>query len=165
MKLNEITETQPEMVMLVGLPGSGKSTYIAQLKKHKNYVVISTDDILEQIAKDSGISYSDAFNSYYKESEKKMFIHLRQAINKKQNIIIDQTNMTVGSRSRKLGLVPNSYTKIAVVFSVDSAELQRRLDNREKETGKRIPSSVIKSMREAYQEPTKSEGFAEIIKV
>lgn len=167
MLLNEITSSdQPEIMVLVGLPGSGKSTFIKQLKSEKKYVVVSTDDIFEQLAKDAGVNYTQAFNTFpYKEVEREMFSSLNKALSRRDNIIVDQTNMTVKSRNRKLSMVPTGYKKIAVVFSVDEAELQRRLVAREKTEGKSIPKSVISSMKSSYQAPTKSEGFDEIIHV
>ena len=41
----------PELIMLVGLPGSGKSTYAAQYKV-KGYHVHSSDDIREELFSD-----------------------------------------------------------------------------------------------------------------
>lgn len=35
----------------------------------------------------------------------------------------------------------------------------------EKETGKHIPVDVMEKMRKDYEEPTKAEGFDEVIKV
>ena len=44
----------PELLMLCGIPTSGKSTYVERLKKisyWKNAVVLSTDNYIEQEAK------------------------------------------------------------------------------------------------------------------
>ena len=167
MLLNEVASTNtPEIIILVGLPGSGKSTYIKQLKSKKNYVVVSTDDIFDRFAADAGINYNQAFKILpYKEAEREMFDSLRAAVTQKKSIIVDQTNTTIKSRARKLGAVTKGYKKIAVVFSVDEKELQRRLDQREKEIGKSIPKDVIQSMKTSFQPPSKAEGFDEIIKV
>jgi len=40
----------PELIMLCGIPTSGKSTF-SKDKKYKDYVRISSDDILDEIAK------------------------------------------------------------------------------------------------------------------
>ena len=170
--LNDITPPPAAMIMLIGPPGSGKSTYIAGLIAVKNLLsnnnyqvaVISTDDIFEEMAKDTGITYSEAFGKFsYKEVEREMFNRLDRAIKENQNIIIDQTNMTVKSRARKLQKFPSNYSKEAVVFSVDRTELDRRLKQRETETGKSIPKHVVDSMLASYQEPTMDEGFNKII--
>jgi predicted kinase len=167
MRLNEIVEnTTLDFIVLVGLPGSGKSTYITQLQKRKSYVVISTDDIFEELAAEVGVNYTVAFKTFpYKDVEREMFVRLKQALSQKKNIIVDQTNMTTKSRARKLSLVPPSYKKVAVVFEVDPDELERRLSKRKDETGKSIPKNVVDSMRVSYQRPSKTEGFDELIDV
>lgn len=167
MLLSEVAGgTQPEIIILVGLPGSGKSTYIKQLQHKRDYVVLSTDDIFDRFASDAGISYNQAFKTLpYKDAEREMFSDLREALSQKKNIIVDQTNMTIKSRARKLSAVPKGYKKTAVVFSVDDKELQRRLDQREREIGKSIPADVIKTMKASFQPPSQAEGFDEIIKV
>ena len=71
--------------------------------------------------------------------------------------------MTVKSRARKLSLVPKGYIKTAIIFLVDVQELQRRLKNRELESGKSIPDHVITSMRTSFQAPSTNEGFDEIV--
>ena len=167
MLLNEIAGEQPEAKMLVGVPGSGKSTYIAKLKEEKPWVVLSTDDLLDEVATKNGLSYSEAFAKHYKSVETQFFQNLKTAINAGKDIIIDQTNISPASRAKKLRLFPSTYRKTAVVFHVDDddEELQRRLDKRAKETGKVIPAHVVANMKKSFVEPSKSEGFSEIIHV
>jgi hypothetical protein len=55
------------------------------------------------------------------------------------------------------------YYAIAVVFRIPGPEeLQKRLANR---PGKVIPSDVLQSMIDGWEEPTEDEGFKEIWKV
>ena len=56
----------PQAVMLIGVPGSGKSTYIDELKAQnpdRDYIVLSTDDILERLGSEKGLNYSQAFKN------------------------------------------------------------------------------------------------------
>lgn len=151
-----------ELIMLVGLPGSGKSTYIKSINKDGKYTVISSDNIIDEIAAEKGISYTDAFSDHVGFATKKMFILAKQAINQGKPIIWDQTNMNVKNRKKKLEMFPDSYEKRAVVFSIDDLELKRRLKDRAEKTGKHIPDHVMKSMASSYQAPTKAEGFTNI---
>lgn len=57
---SENTENKPELVVLVGPPGIGKSTYIAQ-KAPKNAIIISRDDIAEMVGKENGFTYDELF--------------------------------------------------------------------------------------------------------
>lgn len=164
MKTTDITS---ECILMVGFPGSGKSTYIKQLladKPEKNYVVLSTDEIITALGDIDKLSYDEAFKKYAGKADKKIKILFRQAINTKSNVIIDRTNLTLKVRRKFLSQLPKEYHKKAIVFDVDRSELDRRLARREIETGKHIPKYVVDQMIGFYVPPSAAE-FDEIIYV
>lgn len=157
-------------IILIGLPGSGKSTWIFENILVRSdilpYVVISSDDVLERIAKEKGLTYSDVFKDYIGQATAEMKSNFKSAIAEGKNIIWDQTNMSKKKRRGILAQIPADYYKIAVDFSVNPNELKRRLDERAKLTGKHIPWKIVEDMGKNYQAPDKlEEGFDEIIKV
>lgn len=153
---------QPILYMLVGLPGSGKSTYSEinlepALQLAGDFFYYSTDHYIDAMAVRMNTTYDDLpFAHYIKAAERFMNTELQRALLKKQNVIWDQTNLTVNSRRKKLARFPIEYRKIAVVFEVPEDVLNERLVNR---PGKTIPAHVIKSMRDSYEPPTLDEGF------
>jgi len=148
----------PELIMLCGIPTSGKSTF-SKDKKYKDYVRISSDDILDEIAKKQEKSYSAVFQKNIKLAQRAMLIVLRNAIKEGKNIIWDQTNTTAKMRMEKLGMVPKNYTKKAVWFSVSLKEALIRNTKRE---GKIIPPDVIERMIKEFEIPSTKEGFDEV---
>lgn len=152
----------PNIVMMVGLPGSGKST-IARIH-YPNHVVISTDSIVETYAKENETTYSAVFDTYIKTATKKMHEQLEWAIDSNLDIVWDQTNLTRRVRASKLRLIPEHYDRHAVVVSTSPGELVRRLSEREKYEGKYIPPHVMRQMVETFQPVDSDEGF-HLIKV
>lgn len=156
----------PTLMIMVGLPGSGKSTYIQKfLKDHENYVVISSDSLIEDYAKSVNKTYDEVFSEYIDTANKLVFKLFSEALINKKNIIVDRTNMTIGARKKFLSQVSNSYLKAAYIFEVDRKTLDERLEKRKNQTGKSIPVQIIDSMFNNYQVPTESEGFNVIIKI
>lgn len=155
-------------IMLIGVPCSGKSTYIDELKSQnpdRDYIVLSTDDILERLGNEKGWDYNQAFkNIPFKKVQAIFNTDFRHAVKAKKDIIIDQTNLTVKSRAKKLNKLPEEYKKIGIVFIVTSDELERRLVKRTAMTGKIIPRSVLNNMIRSYVPPSCSE-FDKIIEV
>lgn len=149
-----------EIIFLVGLQASGKSTYT---KKLKGYEIVSNDIQVDEYAKKKGITYTEAWHEldYDKEVKAKSIKQFHKAVNDGKNIIIDNTNMTKKSRQYYLDNVPKNYKKIAILFSIPEKELKKRLDKRGKETGKVIPWEAIENMKKKYDPPTKGE-FDEI---
>ena len=158
----------PQAIMLIGLPGSGKSTYIQKLKSQnpqRNYVVLSTDDIIELWGQEQGLNYSQAFAKFpFKQVERQFYRNFDQAIKDRKDVILDQTNLTVKSRARKLDKIPSDYEKVGVVFDVDLDEIHQRLVRRVHETGKDIPDHVVQNMIGSFQPPSKQE-FDKIVKI
>lgn len=149
----------PKLYMLIGVPASGKSTWREQFVETNRAMIISTDDILEDIAKTQGLTYNDVFKDNIKFATKQMDVHLRVALESEMDIVCDQTNLTAKSRKGKLDKVPEHYEKIAVVFlTPEDAEWQRRLDR----PGKSIPQNILMGMKSSMEFPDPEEGFDRI---
>ena len=145
--------------MLIGVPGSGKSTYRASLPA--DATVLSTDDQIEAIAAGLGKAYTEVFRDHIAGAEKDMYQRAMKAFAAGEDVIWDQTNLTAKTRAKKLIMVPDEYEKIAVYFDTpEAAELQRRLDSRK---GKTIPANILMGMASQLQRPTREEGFDRII--
>ena len=144
---------------LVGVPGSGKSTWIKNQTWALGLTVVSTDAFVEDYAKAQGKTYSEVFVDYMPTAVKLMAEQVVRARELGHTIIWDQTSTTVASRARKFNMLPD-YEHIAVVFKTpEHNELMHRLMSR---PGKEIPDHVIASMIASWEDPTEEEGFREI---
>lgn len=150
---------KPKLYMLVGVPGSGKSTWVKNQEWSKDCAVISTDRWVELEAERTGKTYSEIFQEYMPKAVELMAIQVELARDKGLDIIWDQTSTTIHTRAKKFRMLPEYYA-IAVVFRIpEPDELQKRLASR---PGKVIPSEVLQSMIDRWEEPTEDEGFKEI---
>lgn len=151
----------PTLYMLIGIPGSGKSTWIQNQNFNLNdTVIVSTDNIIEERAAVKGMTYSDVFQDEIKSATAEMNQILQNAVANNKDIVWDQTNLTAKTRRPKLMKFPTEYEKVAVFFATpDDVELQRRLGNR---VGKVIPANVVLAMKSQLQLPHVDEGFDRI---
>jgi predicted kinase len=144
---------------LVGIPGSGKSTWVANQNWANDCAYVSTDGYVEKFARRMGKTYSEVFDLVMPRAVRLMARAVVRARELDKDIIWDQTSTSVLSRRRKFNMLPDYY-HIAVVFPApEKAELARRLASR---PGKHIPKKVIKSMIHNFEMPSEEEGFAEI---
>jgi predicted kinase len=154
-----VKQTMSTLYMLVGVPGSGKSTWVNNQSWAKKCVHLSTDKFIDEYAESVSKTYNEVFTDYIKPATHMLS---KQAITTnvaETDAIWDQTNLTVKSRASKLKIF-RCYKKIAVVFATpDSHELARRLASR---PGKTISDAVMASMTNIFQMPTEEEGFDEI---
>lgn len=149
----------PKCYQLVGVPGSGKSTWVKNQEWSKDCVIVSTDEFVEDYAKECGSTYSEVFDDYMPTAVSLMADKVLRARDAGKDIIWDQTSTSLNSRVRKFKMLPD-YEHIAIVFKTpDESELKRRLDSR---PGKTIPDDVVRGMIENFQMPTEDEGFKEI---
>lgn len=144
---------------LIGVPGSGKSTWVANQDWAKDLPIVSTDNFVEAYAKEQGKTYNEVFKDYMPVAVKLMANQALICAANGLDVIWDQTSTTVASRKRKFNTL-TKYDHIAVVFRTpDAEELARRLASR---PGKNIPDHVMNSMIAGFEMPSEEEGFKEI---
>jgi predicted kinase len=149
----------PKLYVLIGVPGSGKSTWIKNQDWVGDCVTVSTDNFVEEYAASVGKTYSEVFKEYMPTAVDLMAQQVVRCRENGNDIIWDQTSTTVNSRKRKFNMLPDYYA-IAVVFKTpEIAELRTRLASR---PGKNIPWNVVSGMIEHFDMPSEEEGFKEI---
>lgn len=154
-------EKAPRIIFLVGVPGSGKSTWRAKYladNPDRDTVTVSSDDLIEAYAAERGLNYSQAHREIdMNQLDKQCSAAVRVAVARGQDVIIDRTNMRFKPRNRFLSQVSKRYTRVAVLFWVECDTVRQRLIDRKRATGKHVPFSVAQEMFSTYQAPTTDE--------
>lgn len=154
-------EKAPRIIFLVGVPGSGKSTWRAKYlaeNPDRDTVTVSSDDLIEAYAAERGLNYSQAHREIDMNAlDKQCSAAVRVAVARGQDVIIDRTNMRFKPRNRFLSQVSKRYTRVAVLFWVECDTVRQRLIDRKRATGKHVPFSVALEMFSTYQAPTTDE--------
>lgn len=153
---------QPTCYILVGFPGTGKTTYFQQ-QLAAECAHISSDRIIEEWAAEAGKTYSEVWADCIGRAATRSKMDFITALNKRQSIAYDQTNLSDKKRKEILAALPEEYRKVCVYFRVvDQNVLRERLDARAA-NGKRISEKVISDMQKRFIAPHPIEGFDEVI--
>lgn len=153
----------PVCKVMVGLPASGKSTRVRDIGiMDPDVFVYSTDNYIEQCAKLNSMTYDQAFSEFIEPATKQMNSMLDIAIRSRQDIVWDQTNLSVKKRRsiiqrmQKAGYAVDCECFVKPETVEDIAEWNRRLNGR---PGKTIPEHIVKNMMNTYVVPSVEEGF------
>lgn len=161
------------LIVMTGLPGSGKSTKAEELAEKYNAVIISTDEIRQEINGDAG----DQRNA--KKVFDTAFSRLDKALVNGKNIIWDSTNLDVHSRRAVVSHVDNRpYRKISVCMDVPKEICKERNKVRYKKLRqaikegktkkselKYVPDNVIDRMAGRLTMPDRKNGYDEFDEV
>lgn len=147
------------LIMMVGVPGSGKTTFI---KKHINEKIdkhISRDLIRFSMLKDGDDYFSkekEVFNEFIRQIDEALLITPRY-------VYVDATHLNKSSRARVLKRLKNVETYYAAFMDIS---LEDAKDRNRQRTGKAfVPEKSIEEMFKRLSYPTKDEGFSAIISI
>ena len=153
---------QPRLVVMMGLPLSGKDSLLKALDM-QGFEIVSRDDILTNSESEN---YSE---SYWKQDSKaidKIFFSRLNDLNLAvKDVIVNATHLKI-SRRRKVLLRFPEHKKICIVIPlINLATFKTRNAERFKASVKNIPEKVFIEMFEMYEVLSEDEGFDLIINV
>lgn len=137
--------------MMVGISGSGKTTYAHSLSRGKG-CVISSDAIREELYG------SEEEQGDPKEVFKIMQERTLEKLESGVDIFYDATNVVRKMRVEFLKKLPKDIFKVCVVICTPIEECFRRNDARDR----KVPHEVIMRQLRSFEPPLESEGFDHI---
>ena len=148
---------KPTLYVMVGLPGSGKTTWAK--KNLKNAVYISRDEIRYSLLKDSEDYFSKETEVY------STFINkIKENLLKGKNVIADATHINRASRRKLINSIRGVPAYLEAIW-ID-VPLERALKQNENRPGRAlVPQHAITSMKTRFENPKKIEGFKEIRRI
>ena len=154
---------RPTIHLMVGLPYSGKSTYIRNHPTLSALSVVDSDSYIEKKAKAENTSYGAIFDREIEAALKYRVWLTQKLIRQQRSFIVDQTNLTRIARAHWIELAQkHHYRIVAHVFALPSNESQL-LGRRQRRIDKVIPIAVLAEMITTYEMPSEDEGFSEIL--
>lgn len=144
---------KPILITMIGIQGSGKSTYAKKLAEEKNAIILSSDALRKELFnnEDDQDHNAEVFAELHKRC--------KEELSKLNNIIWDSTNINQKQRTAFLNdLHSIDCYKKAIVMATP---YELCLENNSKRDRK-VPEYVIKRMRENFHFPLYGEGFDEV---
>jgi len=147
-KTEELVKKEQEVVLFIGCPASGKSTFA---KKHfvpNGYIHVNQDTL---------------------KTKEKCLKAAREAIENGKSVVIDNTNPGSDTRALYIGAAKEAGISVrAFVFNTDVALAHHLNFYREKITKgavRRVPDVGYNQFKSKFKEPSTKEGIAEITKI
>lgn len=141
------------LYILIGLPGSGKSTY-AEKELSKTAIILSSDAIRKELLNDETNQDNNRliFSTLYNRAR----IHLIDG----KDVVIDATSINRFERARVLDNFKDlDIERIAIYFNTPAKVCCERDKNRARTVG----NDIIYRYKNKFEFPKKDEGFDKII--
>jgi predicted kinase len=136
-------ESELELVILIGLPGAGKSTFFRQrfAETHRH---LSRDDLRRR-----------------REPQRRHAELLRQALSERRSVVVDDTNVTREQRAPAIAEGQRQGARVVGYF-FDCPVRDCSARNRQREGSERIPEAGLLSSAKRLVRPALDEGFDEL---
>jgi len=130
-------------VILVGLPGAGKSTFVRS--HYPSHVHVSKDN----------------FPSGARDKQARQDAMLRAALGARQSVVVDNTNVTVADRAAIIAIAREFDAWITGVY-IDAGVREAIARNEGRQGRAKVPKVAIFTAAKRLVPPVKEEGFDEL---
>lgn len=125
-----------KMVIMIGFPGSGKSTFVKN--NFSNYTILSGDEL---------------------KTEVKIIKEINKNIGK-SSIVIDATNPTKDKRKKFIDIANQHNIPVRCVY-INVSKEQALLQNNKRD--KPVPAIVFNILNKRFEYPTEDEGCSVVV--
>ncbi|XP_041653673.1 heterogeneous nuclear ribonucleoprotein U-like protein 2 [Cheilinus undulatus] len=149
--------TQCKVLLMVGLPGSGKSCWAqTHMKQHpeKQYRLLSTEELLACMLN------GGQRDSRLQQASQCLTEVIKTAAQSPGNYILDQCNILFSARGHKLQLFAGFRRRVVVVFP-SAEEWRRRLSQQEMSEGEKIPETSLLKLQASCSLPEQHSELQE----
>ena len=144
------TKPKGKIILAVGLPGSGKSTYFAKRGIHP----LSSDTLRQWLLDDS----SDQRNNAHVFGALRYLLNLRLKLGLERNYV-DATNLTRKERKQYFRMATRyGYEMQAIYFDVPLDVCRKRNRSR----SRNVPEDAMERLAKKLAPPTLAEGFTKV---
>lgn len=144
---SKLVSSKPEVIIMVGFPGSGKSHFVKAYLEPKGYIPINRDTL---------------------GSVQKCIAMLEHSLQSGKRAVVDNTNPDADSRKRFIDIARKMKVPCRC-FKMSATYKQAKHNNAFRELTDKSHASindmVFNMYKSKYQEPSLGEGFKEIVKV
>jgi len=127
-----------EIIIMVGYPGSGKTTISTELCKHDNYIHMKGD--------------------LFKSNTEKMIKASLEFIKLGNSIVFDATHSSIKKRNLFIQLASKYEYRVRCIHLVTPLDISYKR-NKLREDKKQVPKIAYSVYTKHYEEPTEGEGF------
>ncbi|KAM4641088.1 heterogeneous nuclear ribonucleoprotein U-like protein 1 [Discoglossus pictus] len=159
-----------EMLMMVGLPGAGKTTWAmkhAAAHPAKKYNILGTNTIMEKM-RVMGLrrqrNYAGRWDVLIQQATGCLNKLIQIAARRKRNYILDQTNVYGTAQKRKMRPFDGFQRKAVIICPTDE-DLLDRIVKRTDEEGKDVPDSAVLEMKANFTLPQAGDFLNEVVYV
>lgn len=142
-----------KLIVMVGLPGSGKSWSANELVRNGEAdIIVSSDKIREELFgnEDDQSANDKVFKLFYERANK--------LLSEGKNVILDATNTTLKSRRKIFSEIKVPCTKICYIVATPVSKCIEQDSRRDRIVGE----EVIRKFERSFQCPQYFEGFDKI---
>jgi bifunctional polynucleotide phosphatase/kinase len=139
------SDSTPEMVILVGPPGCGKTTLFTDIFSPRGYAHISQD--------------------LFKGNKKKCLASCKSSIQARHSVLIDNTNPSIKGRSEYINIAKEHGLSVRCIVLDSTRDLARHLNIYRSLTRRveEVPTIAFNLYYKQFESPDASEGFSQIV--